>query len=217
MRRKILLVVSIVALGLGSLSLYVHILRLDKKYTDLVHAGTEQMRLIQNLTAGSNKGYILLMRMAGSKDSAFRATMNEERIAVISTNNRLLDSLLLLVPEEGHDELNRVKQARTVYRVRSDQWAQRLLTSGAKSDVIAELDHDLYPYFKEYQQGIQVLLVDRHSGITSESAGYTAMARKQGGWMLAFAFSPLIITGSLLALLALAFFLVFTLVLRRTE
>lgn len=217
MRRKILVIVILIALGFGSLSLYVHILRLDSKYTELVHAGTEQMRIIQHLTAGSNKGYILLMRMAEGGDIEFRTRLNREREQVVNNNNHLLDSLLLLVPAEGHDELNQLKLIRKVYRERSDQWALQLLEPQVQPGVLARLDEDLYPYFSEYQNGIQVLLTDRHTGIASVNAGYTAMARNQGGWMLAFAFSPIIIVGIILGIMSLVLLLVYKFILHRTE
>jgi hypothetical protein len=204
----LLIVVILITMTSSLIFFYKYLIDIDKQYSDLIDKEIEIFSTLENLTAQSNKTFILLDNILDAENKAERDSIITLRDSLTNNNYKLVDTLLnsIIGYTKNNGSLSVLIYARRIY----NETCQTFINLISVNHEAAKkyLSNVVEPSFYNYQNKISSIMLFNKKDIANYSDQITAEVHHKSFFMLLIGISPIIMVG----FLALLFILILILI-----
>jgi hypothetical protein len=203
LRSKIIIyILLLMTIGM-SLFFYYYITNIDNEYTSIITNEINLYNNIQNVTFGSNRGYILLYKIFETNDPTKRDSLINEKLIWVTRNDSLINEIIFNLPEyKDKTMLNDVITAREHY-IQNVAKFEKYVREGVKDEARDLLINQIEPNFYQYQSNLKAFIQSNSSNVIEHSGNITSGVKRNSYLVLLFGLSPIIMFSIFLFILGI--------------
>jgi hypothetical protein len=185
-----------------SVYFYYYLTNIDETYSKIITREEFLFNNIQNITFGSNKGYLLLFKIMETNNPIRRDSLLTQRKLLVSINDSLINEILFNKSEYSDKSfLNKVIEAREDYQDNIGMFLDHLYNN--KDSVASILVNKIEPSYLKYQQEIKLFIESNNYNVLKNSGKISSDVKRKSLFVLFLGFSPIIVFTSFLILLGI--------------